>query len=383
MKGFLLRIPIYLAILLLGIYAAETVVPELDGRKDLPVGSDAVNARNMLYKSLKHGAKDYFPLEYDDAEYVLDQARKAVNAELAQNWFVRDFTYSSGKLSEAEDKVSSLLLKTARRENGDRIESEAKLRQLEAILREGRALLEHTSISTLARQRYTTADLHYKNARDAFARNKYGTSLKQAHAGIKSASMAMETSRSLLSRYSDPALLAKWKSWKNRAIESSRISGVAIVVTKEKHRLDLYRNGSLSRSFDAELGANSINQKMYAGDRATPEGYYSIIQKKGHGQSKYNCALLINYPNGDDRHRFNTLKSRHELGRGSKIGGLIEIHGEGGKGFDWTDGCVALTDREMEWLFKATPVGTAVAIIGSDGNGGPISSALNGSGGNR
>ena len=280
------------------------------------MGSDTVNSRNLLYKSLMHGAREYFPLEYDDAEYGLDQARRAVNAELAQNWFVRDFTYSSGKLSEAEDKVSSLLIRTARRENGDRIESEAKLRQLEEVLKEGRALLEHTSISTIARQRYTAADLHYKNAKDAFSRNKFGTSLKQAHAGIKNAAKAMETSRSLLSRYSDPALLAKWNSWKKKAIESSRTSGVAIVVTKEKHRLDLYRNGSLSRSFDAELGANSINQKMYAGDRATPEGYYSIIKKKGHGQSKYNCALLINYPNGDDKHRFDTLKSRHELGRG-------------------------------------------------------------------
>lgn len=380
MKGLIARFSIYITALILGVYAAETIVPELDGRKDLPVGSDTANARSMLYRSMVHGARDYFPLEYDDAEYQLEQARRAVNSELAQNWFVRDFSYSSGKLSQAEDKVSALLLKTASRENNDKKESEAKLLKLESVLKDGKALLEHTSTSPLARQRYTSADLNYKNAKDAFARKKYSSALKHADSGLRSAARAMETSRAILSRYSDPSLLSKWISWKNRAIASSKNSGVAIVVIKETHRLDLYRNGALSRSFTAELGANSINQKMFAGDRATPEGYYSIIQKKGHGQSRYNCALLINYPNGDDRQRFNSLKSRRELGSGSRIGGLIEIHGEGGKGFDWTDGCVALTDREMEWLFKATPIGAPVAIIGSDGNGGPISSALNGIG---
>ena len=49
----------------------------------------------------------------------------------------------------------------------------------------------------------------------------------------------------------------------------------------------------------------------------------------------------------------------------AKIGGLIEIHGNGGKGIDWTEGCVALTDREMDTVFKIVRVGTPVTIIGS------------------
>jgi len=377
MKGFFFRIPLYAIVLLSGVYAAETIVPGLDGTKELPVGADTVVARNALYTAVRHGAKDYFPKELDTAESDLEIARKAVNAELAQNWFVRDFSYASRKLSDAEDGAYALLLKTSRREAADRTACESRLTELESALKDGSVLLEHTSTSVIARQRYTRASLLFKNAKDAYARKRYGTALKLANDCAVSARSATETSRALLSRYSDPALLSKWISWKNRAVESSRGGGAAIVVIKERHRLDFYRNGSLSRSFEAELGANSINQKMYAGDRATPEGYYYITQKKAHGQSKYNCALLINYPNGDDKQRFNALRSRNELGRGSRIGGLIEIHGEGGKGFDWTDGCVALTDPEMEWLFRATPSGTAVAIIGSDGNGGPISSKLN------
>lgn len=376
MKALFIRIPIYVVILLAGVYAAETFVPQLDGRKDIPAGGDASVARNALYFSFKHGAKDYFPKEYDEAEYQLELARRAVNSEIGQNWFVRDFSYSSGKLADAEDKVAALMQKTSLRETSDMLESGARIRQLEDVLKDSGTLLEHTSTSVLARQRFTKATIMYKNAKDSFARKKYGSALKQANESMVSARRAMETSRSMLSRFSDPSLLSKWASWKNMAVASSRGGGTSIVVIKEKHRLDYYRNGSLARSFTAELGANSINQKMFAGDRATPEGYYKITQKKGHGQSRYNCALLINYPNGEDKIRFNSLKSRHELGRGSKIGGLIEIHGEGGKGFDWTDGCVALTDREMEWLFKSTPVGAAVAIIGTDGCDGPITSTL-------
>lgn len=376
MKALFLRIPVYIVALLSGIYVAETIVPQLDGRKDIPPGGDGAVARNALYSSSRHGAKDYYPKEYDEAEYRLELARKAVNSELGQNWFVRDFSYSSGKLAEAEDMVAALMNKTSRRETSDMLESGARILQLENMLKESGALLEHTSTSVLARQRYARATIMYKNAKDSFARKKYGSALKHANESMASARKAMETSRNMLSRFSDPSLLSKWVSWKNMAVASSRGGGAAIVVIKEKHRLDFYRNGSLARSFVAELGANSINQKMYAGDRATPEGYYKITHKKGHGQSRYNCALLINYPNGEDKVRFNTLKSRHELGRGSKIGGLIEIHGEGGKGFDWTDGCVALTDREMEWLFRATPVGAVVAIVGTDGSDGPITSTL-------
>jgi hypothetical protein len=49
----------------------------------------------------------------------------------------------------------------------------------------------------------------------------------------------------------------------------------------------------------------------------------------------------------------------------AKIGGLIEIHGNGGKGIDWTEGCIALTDKEMDLVYKILKVGTPVTIVGS------------------
>jgi lipoprotein-anchoring transpeptidase ErfK/SrfK len=49
----------------------------------------------------------------------------------------------------------------------------------------------------------------------------------------------------------------------------------------------------------------------------------------------------------------------------AKIGGLIEIHGNGGKGIDWTEGCIALTDKEIEVVYRSVKVGTPVTIVGS------------------
>lgn len=376
MKGLLLRFPLYVLILLVGIYLSENFVPTLDGRKDLPPDSDTKIARTVLYSAFSHGAKDYFPLEYDESEYQLDLARKSINSELAQQWVFRDFTYSSRRLSEAQEKVMSLLHKTANKESHDKIDAQTKLKGLERILAASEALLKHASTSVLARQRFVRATLIYKTSKDFYDRKKYASSLKTANEAFSIARKSMETSEALLARYADPSLRRKWNSWKNNAITSSRDNGTAIVVDKEGHKLYLYKKGSLYRSFDVELGANSINQKMYAGDRATPEGQYRVTRKKSNGQSKYGQALLINYPNDEDKRRFQYLKSRNELGRGSRIGGLIEIHGGGGRGFDWTDGCVALTDKEMEWLYKATPSGTVVVIIGSNGNEGRITSAL-------
>ncbi|MCB9069627.1 MAG: hypothetical protein H6629_17725 [Calditrichae bacterium] len=62
--------------------------------------------------------------------------------------------------------------------------------------------------------------------------------------------------------------------------------------------------------------------------------------------------MLINYPNELDRRRFNAAKSTGDLSQKAQIGGLIEVHGDGGKGFHWTDGCIALTNTDMDQVFQ-------------------------------
>jgi len=77
----------------------------------------------------------------------------------------------------------------------------------------------------------------------------------------------------------------------------------------------------------------------------------------------------LNYPNDEDRAQFASLRRQGRIPSNASLGGLIEIHGEGGRGKDWTKGCVALANNDMDDLFRRAAVGTPVTIVGGDGRG--------------
>ena len=104
---------------------------------------------------------------------------------------------------------------------------------------------------------------------------------------------------------------------------------------------------------------------MLEGDKATPEGAYKLIRKKENGESKYHKAFLLNYPNDEDKSRFAANKANGKVPGNKSIGSLIEIHGHGGKGIDWTDGCIALKNEDMDELYRTCQVGTPIVIVGS------------------
>ncbi len=137
-----------------------------------------------------------------------------------------------------------------------------------------------------------------------------------------------------------------------------------LVVEKESRRSFLVKGGRVERSFEVDLGVEGTRPKTRAGDLATPEGLYRITGKKANGQTKYYKALLLDYPNAEDRARFRALEKSGGLARGARLGGLIEVHGEGGRGEDWTLGCIALDNRDMDALFGKMSVGDRVAIVG-------------------
>ncbi len=171
---------------------------------------------------------------------------------------------------------------------------------------------------------------------------------------------------SLHARFSDPRLTRQWREWAEQTIEESRDrASAAIIIDKLHRRLVLYYKGLRLASFPAELGANGLRRKEHAGDRATPEGMYRVVQIKDGRQTKFYKALLINYPNDEDWARFARGKQRGTIPFRAGIGSLIEIHGGGGEGRDWTDGCVALTDGDMDKLFPRIWIGTPVTIVGT------------------
>lgn len=156
-----------------------------------------------------------------------------------------------------------------------------------------------------------------------------------------------------------------WSRLVNNAIASSRGGNKVIVVDKVAHILYVYQSGKIIRSFETEFGPNWMAHKEHNGDRATPEGNYHITSKKERGNTVYHKALLLDYPNDVDRRNFALNKKKGLISRGAGIGNLIEIHGNGGKGFDWTVGCIGLRDRDIDDLCRLIGAGTQVTIVGS------------------
>jgi hypothetical protein len=135
----------------------------------------------------------------------------------------------------------------------------------------------------------------------------------------------------------------------------------SIVVYKREHTLTLFLRGVPVRSYFVALGSRPVGDKISAGDDRTPEGLFSI--NAHNPASKYHLALRISYPDAAHRERAAKL--------GVDPGGDIMIHGlpikfsNAGKDHrldDWTNGCVALTNEEIEEIWRAVPDGTPIQI---------------------
>ncbi|HWY51872.1 MAG TPA: L,D-transpeptidase family protein [Chthoniobacterales bacterium] len=135
-----------------------------------------------------------------------------------------------------------------------------------------------------------------------------------------------------------------------------------IVIEKSARKLSIFADGKKLKMYRVALGRNAVGAKQEEGDKKTPEGVYRIDGRNL--QSSFHRALHISYPSEQDKSRATQ--------RGVSAGGDIMIHGiQNGLGWigafhrrhDWTAGCVALTDEEIEELWRITPDGTTVEIL--------------------
>jgi L,D-peptidoglycan transpeptidase YkuD (ErfK/YbiS/YcfS/YnhG family) len=189
----------------------------------------------------------------------------------------------------------------------------------------------------------------------------------------RAAAQALERARqvadaqlTLQQRFEDRASLRQWQRMVEDTISlSARDGTAALVVDKLQRRLLVYFRGYRVASYPVELGVQGLQQKLHAGDRATPEGRYRVVQVKTGKQTSYYKALLLDYPSAADRVRYEEARRGGRIPRGVGVGSLIEIHGEGGKGRDWTDGCIALANDQMDRLLRFARVRTPVTIVGT------------------
>jgi L,D-peptidoglycan transpeptidase YkuD (ErfK/YbiS/YcfS/YnhG family) len=227
------------------------------------------------------------------------------------------------------------------------------------------------------RRRLTTARLLHDEARLRFEAGEYPNVSDRARVAEAHARAVVQRATALMERYVQPAEVARWQHWIDETIRWSKRTGEpAIVVSKDDHRLTLYVAGRAVHTYPADIGLNNLDDKERAGDHATPEGRYKVTSKRNVGQTAYYKALMLDYPNRDDRKRFEEMRRRGQIPRGVGPGSLIEIHGEGGRDQDWTRGCVAVSNEHMDQLFSKVRVGTPVTIVGGRGAGGVFSTLV-------
>ncbi|AWI27262.1 hypothetical protein HYN49_10180 [Flavobacterium pallidum] len=135
----------------------------------------------------------------------------------------------------------------------------------------------------------------------------------------------------------------------------------SLVVYKSERQLLAYSDGNLIKTYAISLGKNPIGHKVFEGDMKTPEGTYTINAKNAN--SGYHKNLGVSYPNDLDCAVAKRI--------GKSPGGDIKIHGiRNGRGYigkfhrwtDWTHGCIAVTDEEIDELFDAVAIGTSIEI---------------------
>jgi L,D-peptidoglycan transpeptidase YkuD (ErfK/YbiS/YcfS/YnhG family) len=210
------------------------------------------------------------------------------------------------------------------------------------------------------------AELALALARRLAAQGATARAIREGDLALARAAEVRDAWEDLHRRFSDRASLRRWRAMVEETLaESARRGTTVFIVDKLRRRLDVYVDGQWVADFPVELGARGLRQKLHAGDKATPEGRYRVVEVRSNGQTRYYKALLLDYPNGEDRVRFAEGRQRGWIPRGVGVGSLIEIHGDGGKGKDWTDGCIALSNDQMDRLFRYARVNTPVTIVGT------------------
>jgi murein L,D-transpeptidase YafK len=144
-------------------------------------------------------------------------------------------------------------------------------------------------------------------------------------------------------------------------VASAKRKADKAVVAKSERTLTLMSQGKVIRSYKVALGGTPVGRKEQQGDHKTPEGHYVLDRRNA--KSRFYKSIHVSYPNEEDR--------RRAAERGVSPGGDIMIHGlpngfrwlgAAHRAKDWTDGCIAVTDSEMDEIWELVPDGTPIEI---------------------
>ncbi len=329
-----------------------------------PPAPPEVRASEIQEQDLwRAGASVYAGQEFADYARSLQAARREFARENRKLGWFRDYDRVAADFRSVLGAGEALAAKV----RAMKAEKASAVNAAAAAVREKISLLGNITLSLTergkARKQLAQAEILVGEAAKLAAADRFEEASRRVAAAADCCRDAEEAVIAFIGRYLDPQQVVVWRKWTAETIAESKKNGtVALVVSKLERRLTVYRAGKVLRTYDVGLGFNGLSDKLHAGDNATPEGRYTIIRKIP--ASQYYKALLLNYPNDEDRRRFAREKSRGSIPASVGIGGDIEIHGGGPDSL--TRGCISLDNNKMDELYDLVASGTPVTIVGTN-----------------
>ncbi|MDX2253677.1 MAG: L,D-transpeptidase [Nitrospira sp.] len=328
---------------------------------DLIAEIEAIDQDLVALRAPEAAPEDYIRFA---RQWVSLKARVQTDDDLIRwPWESNDL---ENELRQLHGEGWSTVSRLNRRQAAQRQQAESALGRLEARFLsitshvdsiEGRITLGGKPVHT---------DLLLKQARSFFDQKDYPRAIHTAEQASHALAAQTAALTRELGRYADHQQITSWQAIAKQTVDWSRTHrSTAILVSKAERELTLYKNGRKVLSYPVRLGFNGIRAKRFQGDGATPEGRYRVTDLRGAGQTQFYRALVLDYPNAEDRWRFRLAQKSGTITPTSRIGGQIEIHGRENELMAQTLGCIMLDNADMAALFSQVSIGTPVTIVGA------------------
>ncbi len=319
------------------------------------------HARAAVDSAAHAGALRYAETPYRAAEVLMKNGWMEMARQKGRLAPFRNFKLADSLLAQALFKASEAERLAKERQLNLEILALNEISELRTEVMNWREALNGALLLLHAERYWSAAEMGLSISKRLLDEKEYEASIQM----VESSRDTLRALGRILADYANAEAHnhSLWNRWVQETIAESQTQGsFALLVNKTAHKAYLLKGGKLFHTYECELGYNSARQKLFQGDGATPEGRYRVVTERARG-SKYYKALLLDYPNAADRRRFQENKAKGVISRRAGIGKNIEIHGEGGRQQDWTEGCVALTNKDMDHLLKYVGVGTPVTIV--------------------
>ena len=331
------------------------------------VPQDAIEAVENIDRDLMElRAAEFSPVDYARFAHQWMELKSRVQADedlVRWPWELNDLELALRRLQEEGSQTVARLTKEG---EALRQSAESKIAQVEDRFRVMAVQVGAIDSRIVLGQKPVETDLLMKQAHAFYEQGRYDRSLDASDRAAQNLATQTILLGNEFGRYADRGQISGWQQMAKDTIAWSRTHQTsAIVVNKADRILTLYRNGQKVLSYPVRLGFNGIREKRYQGDGATPEGRYRISRKRGQGETQFYRALVLDYPNEEDRRRYRLEQKTGQIPASRAIGGQIEIHGVENQLMAQTLGCVMLENPQMTQLFNRVEKGTPVTIVGA------------------